>query len=242
MDFRRLSSILIIILVAGLLVQPVSSAVTQTSDNIQKDAATSYYNNGDILLVKGDYENAIALFDQALASNTTLIKKSDALLYLYRDKGYAQIQLANYTAAVATLDAGLALYPKDAMLWNNKGYALFRLGKFEDALASYNSAVSFDSNYTIAHINRGDTLSRMGKYSEAVAAYTRANETDPGNKAAAEGLTAAKVAEASWAQTMTIVLVIVVIAAAGIVIWYVKFRKPAEPAVDEKKGKSKKKK
>jgi tetratricopeptide (TPR) repeat protein len=242
MDFRRLSSILIIILAAGLLVQPVLSAVTQTSDNIEKDAATNYYNSGDILLVKGDYGNAIGLFDQALASNTTMIKKSDALLYVYRDKGSAQIQLANYTGAVATLDAGLALYPKDAMLWNNKGYALYRLGKLQDALTSYDSAVSFDSNYTTAHINRGDTLNKMGKYPEAVAAYSRANETDPGNKAAADGIAAAREGEASSARTMTIVLVIVVIAAVGIVVWYVKLRKPAEPAVDERKGKSKKKK
>ena len=41
-----------------------------------------------------------------------------------RDKAYAQIQLENYTDAIATVDAGLALYPRDAMLWNNKGIAL----------------------------------------------------------------------------------------------------------------------
>ena len=242
MDFRKLPTILAILLLTVLIIQPVSSAnITMTSDNLEKDAATGLYNSGDVILVKGDYENAIKLFDQALASNTTMLKKTDALLYLYRDKAYAQIQLGKYTDAIATVDAGLALYPSDAMLWNNKGYALNRLGKTQDALTAYDKSVSFDSNYTTAYINRGDILSQMGRYTEAVAAYTKANETDPFNIAAADGLAAAKKGESGSSMTMTIISVIVIIAAAGVVIWYVKFRKPAEPAPEEKKSKSKKK-
>ena len=242
MDFRKLPTILAILLLTVLIIQPVSSAnITMTSDNLEKDAATGLYNSGDVILVKGDYENAIKLFDQALGSNTTMLKKTDALLYLYRDKAYAQIQLGKYTDAIATVDAGLALYPSDAMLWNNKGYALNRLGKTQDALTAYDKSVSFDSNYTTAYINRGDILSQMGRYTEAVAAYTKANETDPFNIAAADGLAAAKKGESGSSMTMTIISVIVIIAAAGVVIWYVKFRKPAEPAPEEKKSKSKKK-
>jgi tetratricopeptide (TPR) repeat protein len=253
MHFRKYSIVLAIFLFAVLVVQPALSAdnltaflsganVTNvTSDNLEKDVATGYYNTAERALVIGDFDNAIKLYDLALGSNITMLKKTDALLYLFRDKAYAQIQLQNYTNAVATVDLGLTVYPKDAMLWNNRGYALYRLGKSSDALASYDKAVSLDSNYTIAYINRGDTLSSMGRYAEAAEAYTRADETDPGNKAAAEGLTAARKGEAESAQTMTMVLVIIVIAAIGIVVWYIKFRKPAEPAPEEKKKRSKKK-
>jgi tetratricopeptide (TPR) repeat protein len=241
MDSRKFPIVLAVFLVAVLIVQPVLSATTVTSDNLEKDEATGLYNSGEYLVVKGDYENAIKLFDQALASNTSMIKKSDALLYLYRDKAYAQIQLGKYSDAVATVDTGLEEYPKDAMLWNNKGYALYSLGKTQDALAAYDNSVSFDSNYTIAHINRGDVLSQMGRYSEAVAAYTQANETDPFNIAASDGLAAAKKGESESTWTMTILTVIILIAAIGLIVWYVKFRKPAEPAPDEKKAKSKKK-
>jgi tetratricopeptide (TPR) repeat protein len=127
------------------------------------------------------------------------------------------------------------------MLWNNKGYALSHLGKPQDALKAYDTAISFDSNYTIAHINRGDILGQMGRYSESVSAYTRADETDPGNIAAAEGLTQAKRGEAESTRTTTIVLVIDLVAVIAIVVWYVRFRKPAEPAPEEKRTKSKKK-
>lgn len=245
MDFRKFPTILAVFLLTVLVIHPVLSADTRvanvTSEHLENDAATSFYNNGEQLVVNGDYENAIKLFDQALASNTTIIKKTDAILYLYRDKAYAQIQLVKYTDAIATVDAGLALFPNDAMLWNNRGYALSRLGKTQDALTAFDKSVSFDRNYTTAYINRGDTLSQVGRYTEAVAAYTRANETDPFNIAAADGLAAAKKGEAQSFPTMAILLVIVVIAAAGVVIWYVKFRKPAKPAPEEKKSKSKKK-
>lgn len=261
MDIRKFPTILAVFLVAVLIVQPVLSAdnladilsagnvvnVTNQTSDLERDIATSYFNYAQRLLaacVPGgscDYESIIKLYDQALASNTTMLKKTDGILYLYQGKAYAQIQLEKYSDAVATADAGLAINPQDAILWNNKGYALTRLGKTQDALAAYDKSVSFDRNYTIAHINRGDVLSQMGRYSEAVAAYTRANETDPFNVAASGGLKAAKKSESESNQTMTILIVIVLIAAIGIVVWYVKFRKPADPAPEDKKKRSKKK-
>jgi tetratricopeptide (TPR) repeat protein len=250
MKFGQIRTILTILLLIGCFVQPVASAVTVSANTTEKDNATSYYNSGDLLVVQGDYKNAITLFDLALASNTSMIKKSDGLLYLYRDKAYAQIQLASYDDALTTIETGLAQYPKDKMLWNNKGYALFRLGRFQDALTSYDTALSYDGNYTTALINKGDTLSKLGRYPEAVTAYQQANVTDPGNQVATAGIAtaqaAAQTAAESSARTTTIILVIVLIAAIGGVIWYLKFRKPREPAPSEpapagKKPKGKKK-
>jgi tetratricopeptide (TPR) repeat protein len=250
MKSRQILTILVFLLLAGCLVQPVASAANVSVSTGPQDNATSYYNNGDLLVVRGEYENAITLFDLALASNTSMIDKTGGLLYLYRDKAYAQIQLARYNDALTTLAAGLAKYPKDPLLWNNQGYAFFRIGKLPDALTSYNTAISFDQNYTTALINKGDTLSGMGRYTDAIDAYTRANETDPGNQAAAEGITkaqtAAQAAAKSSAWTTSVILVVVLIAAAGVAVWYFKVRKPQAPAKEEpvpagKKTKGKKK-
>ncbi len=255
MNFRGYLTILAVFFLTVLIIQPALSAanmtevltgknvasVTNYTEDLESDAATKFYNYGEQSLNQGDFGNAVTFFNQALAENRTMLIKTDALLYLYRDKGYAQIQLDKYTDAIVTLDEGLALYPTDAMLWNNKGYALERLGKTQDALMSYDKSVSFDRNYTMAHINRGNVLSQMGRYTEAVAAYNQANTTDPFNSAAAKGLEAAKKGEDESARTTTILLVIVLIAVIGIVVWYVKFRKPAEPEPESKKKKSKKK-
>jgi tetratricopeptide (TPR) repeat protein len=220
--------------------------VNQTSD-LEKDAATSYFNSAQRMLAACapqdtcDYTNIIQIYDQALALNTTMLKKTDGIQYLYQGKAFAQIQLEKYTDAIATTDAGLALYPKDAILWNNKGFALQNLKRDQEALAAYDKAVSLDGNYTNALLNQANLLNQIGKYPEAAAAFTRANETDPFNINASDGLEAARKGESAASQTMTIIMVIVLVAAVGIVIWYVKFRKPDEPAPEEKKKKSRKK-
>ena len=234
MKFRQFIHILAIIALIACFVQPVLAA-----DEALKDEATSYYNAGEILLNQNNYERAIASFDQALASNTTIIKVSEALLYTYRDKGYAQIQLKRYDDAIQTFDQGLSLYPRDKMLWNNKGYANYNLGKYQDALTAYNNAIRFEKNYTIALINKGDTLSKMGQYQGAVDAYTKALESDPGNRDATTGLAAAQQGAASAIPTTMIVIVILIIIVAGGAIWYFKFRKP-EVKPEEKKSKGKK--
>ena len=232
MKFRQFIQILAIIALIACFVPPMLAAPT--------DEATTYYNRAELSLNVHEYENAIALFDQALASNTSMIKISDALLYTYRDKGYAQIQLKTYDEAIQTIDQGLALYPKDKMLWNNKGYANYNLGKYPEALAAYNNAIKYEQNYTIALINKGDTLSKMQDYQGAVDAYKNALASEPGNPTVTDKLAVAQKAADSNSTTTMIVIVIIVIIVAGGAIWYIKFRKP-ELKPEEKKSKGKKK-
>ncbi|MFA6226004.1 MAG: tetratricopeptide repeat protein [Methanoregula sp.] len=236
MKFGQIIHILALIALIAGFVTPVLAVNAEPAD-----AATTYYNAGELLLNSNEYERAIASFDQALASNTTMIKQSDALLYTYRDKGHALIQLKRYDEAVQTIEQGLALYPKDNMLWNNKGYALYNLGKYQDAVASYDNALKYEKNYTIALINKGDTHSKIGDYQGAVDTYTKAFETDPGNRDATTGLAAARQSAASAMPTTMIVIVILVIIVAGRAVWYIKFRKPDEPKPEEKKSKGNKK-
>ncbi len=261
MNFRRYAAILAIFLVAVLVAQPVLSAenmtevisaknvanVTNQTSDLEKDEATRYFNYAQTQLAgcnpeTCDYGSVVGLYDQALALNTTMLKKTDALQYLYQGKAYALIQMAKYNEAVSAADEGLSFYPRDSMLWNNKGFALSGLGKDQEALAAYDQAISIDGNYTNALLNRANLLNKMGRYSEAVSAFTRANETDPFNINASDGLIAARKGEAGSGQTTTLLLMVFVVVAAGIAIWYVKFRKPSEPAPEEKKKKRSKKK
>ena len=234
MKFRQIIHILVIIALIACFVPPVLAA-----DEAPTDEATTYYNTAEKILATGDYEGAIHYFDLALASNTSMIKMSDALLYTYRDKGFAQIRLKKYDDAIKTLDQGLALYPKDQMLWNNKGFANYNLGKYQGALDAYNTAISFEQNYTLALVNKGDTLSKLGDYSGAVAAYKKALEIDPGNTHAIDNLSIAQKAADTNTTTTMIVIVILIIIVAGGAIWYFKFRKP-EVKPEEKKSKGKK--
>jgi tetratricopeptide (TPR) repeat protein len=236
MKIRYIVYILSILLLIGVFVSPVAA-----TDNQTPDAGTAFYNAGIKLLNSNEFDRAIVLFDQALASDTTMIRQSDALLYTYQGKSYALIQLNRYEDAVQTLDEGLTIYPKDFMLWNNKGYALYNLGKYADALKSYDMALSIDQNYTQSLVNKGDTLYKMGRFTDAVDAYSKANVTDPGNTKAMEGLEKAQEAAKSEIPLIPIAIIVIVVIVAGGVIYYLKFRKPAEEKPTEKKPKGKKK-
>ena len=236
MKIKKFVYILAILLLIAGFVQPVAAIENET-----KDAGTTLYNAGVRLLNANEYQRAIDLFDQALASDTTMIRQSDALLYTYQGKSYALIQLNKYDDAIKTVDQGLAIYPKDFMLWNNKVYSYFKLENNTEALKSYDMALSFDQNITTTLINKGDTLYKMGRFQNAVDAYSKANVTDPGNKLAMDGLEKAKVSAASEIPLTTIALVVILIIAAVGAIYYLKYRKPAEEKPAEKKTKGKKK-
>ena len=235
----KIGHLICILAVAALIIGFIQPVMAE--GNITTDAATNYYNIGVRYLATNDFQRAIDFFNLALASNTTMIQKSDGLLYTYQGKAYALIQLTQYDDAIGTIDEGLVIYPKDPMLWNDKGYALFSLGKNQDAVNAYDTAISFDQNYTSALINKGQALYQMGKYQDAVDAFIRADATDPGNSKAAEGLAQAQGAAAAATQTVVIIAGIILIVAAGGIVLYMKFRKPPEEKTPEKKTKGKKK-
>ena len=183
MKIRQCFHILAILVLIISLVPPAMAAENETGD-----AATAFFNSAEQFLKEKNYIRAIEFFDKALASNTTMIRGSDALLYTYTDKAYALIQLNNYTAAVQTIDQGLSIYENDEFLWYNKGFALFKLGKYQDALNAYNKVLQINNQSVPALNNRGDTYSQMGRYQDAVDSYLRANEIDPGNSYAAAAL------------------------------------------------------
>nr|WP_320161804.1 tetratricopeptide repeat protein [uncultured Methanoregula sp.] len=233
MKSGRILFILAILAIVACLAQPVLA---------ETDNATQFYNRGSQYASAGDYAGAVALFDQALASNITLISKSDTLMYVYNDKAAALTDLGKYDEAVKTAEQGLSLYKNSPGLWNNKGYALYKQGKYNDAITAYDSAISVaaaqNETYLKGYINKGVALNKAGRSYEAVGAFTKALELSPGNTDATEGL-----AEAQKATTTTnIVLAAIVIVALGLVIWYVKFRKPADgkDASGKKNTKSKK--
>jgi tetratricopeptide (TPR) repeat protein len=237
MKIRQCIHILAVLLLITGFILPVMAAENET-----QDAATAAYNSGEYLLQSKEYARAIAAFDQALASNTTMIRWSDALLYTYRDKGYALIQLNNYTEAIKTLDQGLAIYENDEILWYNKGFALFKLGNYQDAINAYDKVLRINNASIQALNNKGDTYFQMGRYQEAVDSYKRANAIEPNDSYSITGLAKAQSAAEGTAanQTQGIIIGLILIVVAGGIIYYLKFRKPAEVKKGEEKKAEKK--
>jgi tetratricopeptide (TPR) repeat protein len=213
-----------------IMIQPATAIIINGNET---DDGTYYYNLGTRLVAASDFARAINAFDSALSSNTTIIRMSDGLLYTYRNKAYAQIQLEMFTDALNTTNEGLALYQNDAPLWNNKGYAFFKLGRYPEAIAAYDQALAINKDYTKGWINKGDALFEAGRYQEAVAAYTSALATDPGNADATAGLARAQ-QKASEISPVFFVAAIAAVAIIGGAVYYLIKGKKAGKSQKEK--------
>ncbi|MDD1694300.1 MAG: tetratricopeptide repeat protein, partial [Methanoregula sp.] len=162
MQFRYILTTLAVLILAACTVAPVMAGTENVTDN-----ATTYFNIAQVAISTGDYAKAVQYFDMALADNTTLISKSDTLMYVYKDKTAALTDLGRYDEALVTANAGLAIFPKSTGLWNNKGYALFKAGRNNEAADAYGRAVTLDPTYEKGWINKGMALNAAGRYSEA---------------------------------------------------------------------------
>jgi tetratricopeptide (TPR) repeat protein len=231
MKIRQIVSILAILIVIAVCVQPVAAATSY-------DEATGYYNIAEQSIAAGDYAKALEYFDKTLASNTTLLGMGDGLMYTYKDRSGVLADLGRYDEAIKAADLGIARYPKERGFWNNKGYAYFKMGKYNEAVDAYTRAVSIDPSYLKGWINKGDSLLKAGRANEAVDAYTRALELDPGNSDATAGIEEARKSASPFTPT-NLAMAAVVLIAAGLVIWYVKFRKTDD---EKAPGKAKDKK
>jgi tetratricopeptide (TPR) repeat protein len=235
MNFRNFLTILLLLSLCACIVQPALADIGEIRDN-----ATDMYNNGELAISKGQLEQAVHYFDLALAENTTLIASGDALMYLYKDKAAALTDLGRYDEALATADAGLLQFKNSSGLWNNKGYALSKQGKYDAAIDAYNHAIRIDPSYEKGWLNKADALYQAGRYQESVDAYKKVIAIDNESSDATAGLATAQKAAAAQLPVIPIILGIIVIAAAAVTVWYIKFRKP-EPAKPVAKDAKKKK-
>ena len=165
MKLQRISSFVL----AGLLLLCLIPVVHGDESTDLTNMAIVLINNGS-----GDYQRAIGLIDRALAINSSAFGGRTYALEL---KSYAQIQMGNYTAALETVNEGLA-YEESAPLWNNKGFISYKMGDYSAAVESYDRALTVDPTFTVAMLNKGNALMEMKKYQDAVDAYTRAFEMD----------------------------------------------------------------
>jgi eukaryotic-like serine/threonine-protein kinase len=172
-------------------------------------SVTDLLSQADRLRKAGQYDKAIAAYDQAIATQpkvaqaqwgrcytlnklqraTEAIAACDAALAIKPNypealwsKGYAQDLQQRPQEALKNFEQAIALKPKFPEAWSNQGAALQKLHRYNEAIAAFDKATALEPNYGEAWANRGVALWSLGRRDEAIASIEKAIKLQPENQ------------------------------------------------------------
>lgn len=191
-------------------VSPTPTQPTQKTPPPRKEPlVTERLSEADRLRIGGQYQKAIAAYDQVIASKPDVaqaywgrcyslnsLQQSEAAigacnkaLELKPDypealwsKGNALDQQQRPMDALKLYEQATALKPDFAEAWNNQGVALLALGRSKEAVAAFDKATTLKPDFANAWANRGAALWRVGRIKQAIASIDRALQIQPDNQ------------------------------------------------------------
>jgi tetratricopeptide (TPR) repeat protein len=134
--------------------------------------ADDFFIQGGDKYQKGDYQGAVAAYNQAIQLNPNYAEA-------YNNRGNARDELGDKQGAIADFNEALRINPNDAYAYYNRGLTRSELGDKQGAIADFNEALRINPNYAYAYYNRGLTRSELGDKQGAIADYNQALRINP---------------------------------------------------------------
>jgi tetratricopeptide (TPR) repeat protein len=134
--------------------------------------ADTHINFGNAFLVKGEIQDAIGQYEQALQLNpndpNVPVNLATALLRADR-----------FEEAIGYYERALRIDPNDAHAHYNLGIALVKVGQPGQGIEHFEQALRIDPDYAEAHVILGSLLFDQGKAAEAIGHWEQALRIDP---------------------------------------------------------------
>jgi tetratricopeptide (TPR) repeat protein len=170
------------------------------------DLAIAYFNRAEAYMADGEYDSAIADYnqllqmnpndpevfysrgeanrakgdkDQAIADLTQAIKLDPNYAWAYCNRGNAYRAKGDYAQAMNDYNHAIQLNSRDAGLYYNRGNAYKNMADDDHAIADFDAAIKIDSKYVVAYYNRGTSYRNKGDLDHAIADYSAALRLDP---------------------------------------------------------------
>ena len=121
-------------------------------------------NLGIIASQKGDFEEALKFYEQAIIINPNYAGA-------YSNRGNSFKELNRFEEALSSYDRAVELNPNYVDAYSNRGITLHNLNRFDEALKSFDQAILLNSNYAEAYFNKGITLHKLTRFEEALASF-----------------------------------------------------------------------
>jgi len=167
--------ILTLLICTAQLSYQVKHVEAISSQTINSTFVSKTIQQGNLLINKSKYDDAIKLYDQVLKIDPTSVEALNG-------KGLAFNKLGRYEDAITWFDNALKIDPTSAQVLNNKGISLTNLNRFEEAITWFDKALKIDPTFVDALYNKGGALAELGKYDEAAKWTNKALEIDKTNQ------------------------------------------------------------
>ncbi|GHU88878.1 hypothetical protein FACS189476_06760 [Spirochaetia bacterium] len=128
----------------------------------------------DAYFKKGDYNQAIAHYDEAirLDPNNAVAYTNRGIAYSYKD---------DYNKAIADFTQAIRLDPNNALAYYNRGGNYYNAVNYNKAIADFTQAIRLDPNDFLAYFARGSAYYAKNDYIQAIIDYTEVLKLDPNN-------------------------------------------------------------
>ena len=138
-----------------------------------KPSASQYRERADREFQRGEYELAIAYYDEAIA-----LYPGDA--YTYYQRGHVKFALKQYESAIADYGEAISLKPDDqSEFYYWRATANFSLGQYPAAISDYSDAIRVFPNDINSYYYRGLANASQEQYKKAIDDYDEAIRRSP---------------------------------------------------------------
>jgi len=201
----------------------------QSGQLVAEDLAATYSNRGTEWLGKGEYDRALAdyneairlrpdyaeifnnrgnvwrkkgEYDRAIADYNEAIRLRPDYAKAFNNRGNAWQDKGEYDLAITDYNQAIRLKPDFAAAFNGRGIVWYTKGEFDRAITDYNQAIRLEPDFALAFNNRADAWRTKGDYDRAIADYNEAIRLKMDYIHAGFGLGLVSFEQARWQDSM----------------------------------------
>jgi protein O-mannosyl-transferase len=147
---------------------------TLWTDIIKKSPhkARPWASRSKVYFMKGEYDNALADLNKALAINPNYL---DAL----NNRGLVYLEMKKYDEALTDFNDALKINPDFLLVKNNRGIVYRERGEYEKAITEFNQMINANPNFLSVYNNRGAVYLKLKAYSYALSDFNHVINNNP---------------------------------------------------------------
>jgi tetratricopeptide (TPR) repeat protein len=136
---------------------------------------------GNILAKKGEYEEALKIYEKIFTLDLEEKEKQLVFSQIYCNQGYIYLNLNKLKEAIESFQKALELNPDYFEAYFNLGNAYFQNKKFDLAEKSYQKALKLNKKFPLLYFQLGRLYTEWNKKEKAVESYKKLITLQPNN-------------------------------------------------------------